>query len=193
MYQTIDLKQWTYCPRVFYYQRCLPRIRPTTYLMDAGIAEGKTAEGREKRRSLQTYGLTAGTRHFNVPLRSDVLGLTGEADLVIETQQTNGVEWIPVDYKLSRKVGKHFKLQLTAYAMMLEEMHAVKVQRAFIYLIPLRKATAVNITTRLRNELSAALKNMRLTETRQQMPPPTAQLRKCQSCEFRRFCNDIAI
>ena len=36
-----DLKQWVYCPRVFYYQQCLPDVRPTTYKMKAGVEAGR--------------------------------------------------------------------------------------------------------------------------------------------------------
>ena len=65
-----DLKQWAYCPRVFYYHQCLPRVRPVTYKMRAGVEAGQAEEGREARRSLRAYGLSSGDREFDVPVRS---------------------------------------------------------------------------------------------------------------------------
>jgi len=56
-FRVTDLKQWVYCPRVLYYAMCLPKIRPTTYKMKAGIEAGQSEEGREERRSLRPYGL----------------------------------------------------------------------------------------------------------------------------------------
>ncbi len=190
-----DLKQWAYCPRVFYYQHCLPNIRPETHLMKAGTAAGQQEEGREERRSLRPYGLTLGERAFNVPVRSDGLGLRGEIDMVITCYQPdtpdNPVEIIPVDYKLSDKAGAHFKLQLAAYAMLLEEMHGVAVSRGFLYFIELRRAEVILIDKRLRKQVHAAVAAMQQVAYKEAMPPPTTQISKCVSCEFRRFCNDV--
>ena len=94
-----DLKQYVYCPRILYYHACLPRVRPITYKMQAGINAQLPAEGRERRRSLRAYGLEQGQRHFNVPLVSERLGLRGQVDLVIETEQSGEPEAIPVDYQ----------------------------------------------------------------------------------------------
>jgi CRISPR-associated exonuclease Cas4 len=182
-----DLKQWAYCPRIFYYQACLPDVRPVTYKMRAGVEAGRAEEGREERRSLRAYGLTEGEREFNVPLRSKQLGLRGEVDMVI----TTGGEIIPVDYKLSRIPGPHFQLQVAAYGLMLEEMRGVSVRRGFLYSIPDRHAEQVNIDRRLRDKLFKALEAMRRIVEHEEMPAPTANLRKCVACEFRRFCNDV--
>ncbi|MGH2538793.1 MAG: CRISPR-associated protein Cas4, partial [Candidatus Promineifilaceae bacterium] len=94
-----DLKQYVYCPRVLYYQTVLPAVRPTTYKMEEGLALHAETEGRERRRSLSAYGLAAGERHFNLPLFSAELALSGELDMLIETAE----ELIPVDYKAAAR------------------------------------------------------------------------------------------
>lgn len=187
--RVVDLKQWVYCPRVFYYQHCLPRVRPMTYKMEAGVEAGQAEEGREERRSLRVYGLSAGEREFNVPLRSSRLGLRGEADMVITTAD----ETIVVDYKLSKIAGPHFQLQLAAYALMLEEMRGVhtQVRRGFLYWIGERRAEEIAIGKRLREKLMQALDGMRRIVEREEMPLPVSNRRKCVACEFRRFCNDV--
>lgn len=189
-FRVIDLKQYVYCPRVAYYHLVLPDVRPITYNMEHGIASHAQAEGRERRRSLGAYGLKEGERTFNVHLWSPELGLSGELDMLIETE----TEYIPVDYKDSDKVGDHFKLQLMAYGRLLEETKgppAKTIRRGFLYLIPLRKATEVMFTPRLRGELAAALADIQAIALRQRVPEPTARLRRCVDCEFRRFCNDV--
>lgn len=183
-----DLKQWVYCPRILYYQLCLPDVRPVTHKMQAGIEAGRAEEGREERRSLRAYGLAAGEREFSVPIHSARLGLRGEIDMVITTPEG---EVMPVDYKLAKIAGPHFKLQLAAYGLMLEETRSVTVRRGFLYYIPLRRAESVPIDRRLREKLAAALAEMRAMLEGEQMPAPTPHLRKCVACEFRRFCNDV--
>jgi CRISPR-associated exonuclease Cas4 len=190
-FRVIDLKQWGYCPRVLYYHYCLPDVRPVTYKMQAGIEAGRHTEEMEERRSLRVYGLSRGTRQFNVALASAQLGLRGVADMVIDTGEGGAHEVIPVDFKDSEKTGPHFALQLAAYALMLEEVWSCTVRRGFLYLIPLRRAEEVPIDRRLRVKFAKALNEMLSMLNKEAMPAPTPQINKCVVCEFRRFCNDI--
>lgn len=189
--RVVDLKQFDYCPRVVYYQYCLPDVRPTTYKMDAGVAAQDRVESLEPRRTLKAYGLAEGKRHFNVSLSSEELGCTGQADMVIEVMNDNA-ELIPVDFKLSRREpGRHFKLQLACYGLMLEEHFDKPVRRGFIYLIQAKRTIAVELSTRLRNDVKRKLAEMRAMVQAQRVPAPTRQRNKCVECEFRRFCNDV--
>lgn len=188
-----DLKQYAYCPRIPYYHYCLPGVRPTTYKMEAGIRAQDGAEARERRRSLRTYGLTEGTRHFNVSVASSQLGVSGQIDLVISHSVDGEERLIPVDYKLSRRdPGRHFKLQLACYALLLEEVWQLPVEEGYLYLIPARRAVRVPITTRLRNDVRRQLAEIRRIVQEERMPlAPTKHRGRCVDCEFRRFCNDV--
>ena len=188
-----DLKQFAYCPRIPYYHYCLPEVRPTTYKMDAGIRAQDGAEERERRRSLRAYGLAEGERHFNISVASARLGVSGQIDLVIEHTVNGEKRLIPVDYKLSRREpGRHFKLQLACYALLLEEVWQLPVDDGFLYLIPTRRVVRVPVTTRLRNDVRRQLTEIRALVLAERMPPvPTRQRSRCVDCEFRRFCNDV--
>lgn len=187
--EVTDLKQYDYCPRIPFYRYCLPRIRPVTYGMKEGIQSHSEAAAREERRSLRSYGLTDGERIFDVLLRSETLGFVARLDLVIRRDDIP--EAIVVDYKLSRgPAGSHFRLQLAAYALMIEESWHIPVHRGFVYHIPQRQAEEISITTSLRRKVlrvRTAIHAFILNET---IPPPTTKRAKCVSCEFRRFCND---
>ncbi|MBP8003249.1 MAG: CRISPR-associated protein Cas4 [Chloroflexi bacterium] len=190
-FRVIDLKQYVYCPRIFYYQTVLPEVRPLTYKMEEGIAAHQQAEDNEKRRSLRTYGLEQGERHFNVNVYSPEWRLSGQIDMLIETD----TELIPVDYKMTQKEGPHHRLQLMAYARLIEATWptaaAKKVQRAFLYFIPTRQAISINLTPALRRQLNQALEAMVHIAYEQRQPEPTTVRGRCVDCEFRRFCNDV--
>lgn len=188
-FRVTDLKQWAYCPRVVYYEFCLPDVRPTTYKMEAGREAGLAEQERERRRSLRTYGLTEGRREFEASLLSSTLGLRGKPDMIIWLDEAR--EAIPVDYKLSRMAGEHFKLQLAAYGVMIEETSGYVVKRAFLYSIPNRRAEEIRIDRRLRDKLTATLTEMHRILRYEAMPAPTPNRNKCLACEFRRFCNDV--
>jgi CRISPR-associated exonuclease Cas4 len=190
--EVTDLKQWTYCPRVVFYRYCLPMIRPVTYSMERGILAHEEAPAREERRSLRAYGLTSGERFFDVELRSDRLHLSGRIDLVIRVQTEQGVEGIVVDYKLSeREAGSHFRLQLAAYALMVEDAWGIPVRRAFLYHIPQRKAEAIHLTPALRRQVETTIAAIERAIMGEAMPRPPTRLARCVACEFRRFCNDV--
>ncbi len=188
-FRVTDFKQWVYCPRILYYQVCLPGVRPTTYKMEAGKDAGEAEEGREARRSLRTYGLSDGRREFEVPLLSSTLGLRGKVDMVIWRDSVREV--IPVDYKFSNVLGEHFKLQIVAYGVMLEEASGYTARRGFCYAIPQRRAEEIKIDQKARATLQAALVEMHRVLRYEVMPAPTPNRRKCLACEFRRFCNDV--
>jgi len=188
-FRVTDLKQWAYCPRVFYYHLCLPEVRPVTYKMKSGTEAGQAEEGRETRRSLKSYGLKEGRREFEVALFSSTLGLRGKPDMVVWLDEVSEV--IPVDYKLSDILGDHFKLQVAAYGMMLEEVSGYRAKRGFLYSIPKRKAEEIKIDQRARDKLQAALNEMHRILRYELMPEPTPNRNKCLACEFRRFCNDV--
>lgn len=184
-----DLKQFIYCPRVYFYEVCLPKVRPVTFKMEEGARAGRSEVGKEERRSLRAYGIAAGEREFDVPLKSKRLGVRGELDMVITVAGTGEV--IPVDYKLSKIAGIHFQMQVAVYGMMLEEMRGVRVTRGFLYEIPLKRAEEVRIDMGLRIKAEKAFREMREILEKERMPLPVRNVAKCVACEFRRFCNDV--
>ncbi|MBW7883421.1 MAG: CRISPR-associated protein Cas4 [Caldilineaceae bacterium] len=190
--RVVDLKQYEYCPRIVYFSYCLPGIRPQTYKMKAGIEYQDKTEELEKRRSLREYGLNDGIRHFHVPLTSERYGCVASVDLVVEFEDETGRRLLPVDFKLSRREpGRHFRLQLACYAMMLEESWGAPAPVGVLYLIPLRRAVQVKLDARLRHDAQRKLAQIRDMIGRERMPKPTPQRGRCIDCEFRRFCNDV--
>jgi CRISPR-associated exonuclease Cas4 len=194
MFEVTDLKQYTYCPRIVFYRYCLPKVRPLTVLMEEGIRQHEVEEEREERRSVRSYGLTAGERAFHLSLRSSKLGLTGRLDLAIAIPERTAshAEAIVVEYKYSeQRAGDHFKLQLAAYALLLEEAWGLPVKRGFLYALPLRRAEPVPITVSMRKKVIHTIEQIRSIVEHERMPDPPLRQQQCVTCEFRRFCNDV--
>lgn len=184
-----DLKQWTYCPRVVFYRYCMPRLRPLTVKMEAGLETHEDEKARERRRSGQIYGLVNAERIETVRLESEAMGISGLVDLVLR----QGDQVWPVEYKLSRRtqIASHFKLQLAAYGLLLEEVWQVQAQEGFLYSLVTRKAECIPLTKRLRNKVLSTMEAIRAMVEAEQTPAPTAKRARCTNCEFRRFCNDV--
>ncbi len=183
-----DLRQYTYCPRIVYYYYCLPHIRPTTYKMESGKAAHEEEAGREQRRSLRSYHVEDGERHFDVRVEDETLGLCGKVDMVIRCAG----EVIPVEYKNSPgRLGKHVLLQLAAYGLLLERQWTLPVHRGFIYFIPARRAREVALTPALKADVQRCIAEIQDMVAGERMPPPPSRRAKCEICEFHRFCNDV--
>lgn len=183
-----DLKNWAHCPRVVYFEKCWPDVRPRVYLMDAGNEAHQQERARAKRRLLTMYGLPDGERRFNLRLYDPDLGLVGVLDeLVIGP----GPVYYPVDYKLSNRVTESFAWQITAYAMLIETAFAAHVEAGYVLLIGRRQLERVPITNDLRARVRAGLTGIRQVLHAEQMPPRAKARAKCRVCEFRRFCNDV--
>jgi CRISPR-associated exonuclease Cas4 len=192
--EVTDLKQYVCCPRIVCYRYCLPKIRPLTFLMEEGIRSHAEEEEREVRRSLRRYQIESGELFFHLPLQSNELGLVGRVDLAIATPsradpQARG---IVVEYKFSeRQSATHFHLQLAAYALLLEECWNIPVVQGFLYSIPLRRVEPVALTPQLRKRVGQTAKQIRSLVEAEMMPSPPSSQRRCVTCEFRRFCNDV--
>jgi CRISPR-associated exonuclease Cas4 len=162
--------------------------------MTAGISSHIDETAREERRSLRTYGLETGERAFDLTVHSTRLGLRGRVDLAIALpdRTTPQAEAVAIEYKDSEQsAGPHFKLQLAAYALLLEEAWGLPIRRGFIYSIPLRHAELVPISAALRQKVTATVTALRAAVVGEQMPTAPTRRHMCVSCEFRRFCNDV--
>ncbi len=183
-----DIRQYLYCARVFYFTVFLGRTRPVTYKMEEGVRQHEKEATREERRTLRVYGLREGERVLDLRLASERLALSGRLDMAIRLP----LEAVPVEHKHSTApVGTHQRYQLAAYAMLLEEAWQIPARRAFVYRIPLRRATEVAIRPGMRRYVTRTLRAMRRLAAHETAPPPTRHTNRCRDCEFRRFCGDV--
>jgi CRISPR-associated exonuclease Cas4 len=186
LFTVTDLKQYDYCRRILYYHRCLPDVRPTLTKMEVAIRRHEDEPKRALRRTMQLEGLEKAERLFDVALSSIKLGLTGQIDELIWHEGM----FIPVDYKLARREQPHFKLQLTAYALLAEEHYGTTIKFGLLYLIQARKTVRIAFSSQLRQKVIRVVAEMRQIAAEESMPAPPNSIRPCLECEFRRFCND---
>lgn len=183
-----DLKQWAYCKRIVYYHHVMPVEFTRTYKMERGLNLNAVFEAMEKRRGFRRYGLGGGERRFGVSLNSSGLGLSGKPDLLVVTDKA----CFPVDFKDTiGGVRRNHRVQLAAYGTLIEDTLHLPVPAAFIYLVPSKTLIRVDVGERERNEVIAALKDIRRFILEERIPGPTPVRERCVGCEFRNYCDDI--
>ncbi|GBF06012.1 CRISPR-associated exonuclease, Cas4 family [Deinococcus aerius] len=182
-----ELRQHHYCPRVVFFERCTPVRRRETVLMTHGREKHQTELLRERRRTLSRYDLAEGERRYDLRLTSPALGLTGELDLLI----VDGTLAFPVEFKhTSRPPDPGHKLQLCAYALLVEAELHLSCPHGYWHSSRTRQTHTIPFDTRLRNRTRAAIETLRGFILAERCPPPTPQATKCLECELRNFCGD---
>jgi len=171
------LEHWSYCPR-----QCGLIHLESTY--DENLF---TLRGQRLHKNVDEAGDVQedGVRRVRaLPLYSDVLGLTGRADLV---EFPDGVPY-PVEYKSgSRRPHAHEALQLCAQAVCLEEMFGIVTPAGAIWFHGSRKRVEVTFDDELRAlvpEAAEAIRRM-LAGTRL---PPAANDARCPNCSLFDAC-----
>jgi CRISPR-associated exonuclease Cas4 len=183
-----DLKQYSYCPRIVFYQYAMPVQHKATFKMEHGKIVEEKLEQLERRRKLREYGLAEGERRFQVWLTSLRLGVSGRLDLLITTARGA----FPVDFKDTReRVHHNHHVQLCAYALLIEDVVGTTVSTGFIYRVPRDDVVVVDITPQLRLETMDALEEIRLMIRTERMPGPTPVRARCTDCEYRNYCGDV--
>jgi CRISPR-associated exonuclease Cas4 len=183
-----DLKQWAYCQRIPYYHHVMPVEFARTYKMERGRDIEAAVQAMEKRRGFRRYGLERGERRFGVWLHSETMNLAGKLDLLVVTEHG----CYPVDFKDTEGgVRYNHRIQLAAYAMLVEENLGRPVPRAFVYLVPSRQLVSVPVGEKEREQVMRAVEELRRLIGREEMPAPTPVRARCVACEFRNYCADI--
>jgi CRISPR-associated exonuclease Cas4 len=183
-----DLKQYAYCKRIVFYQYVLPVERRSTYKMERGKIAQEEIQRLESRRKLKRYGLEAGVRKFDLWLHSEILGLSGKLDMLIET----GSECFPVDFKWTRGgVHRNHLFQLGGYSLLVEEWFGKPVNTGFVYLLIQGDAVPYTITAELKEACKATLREIRSMIREERFPDPPRERAKCVECEYQNYCRDI--
>ena len=183
-----DLKQFEYCPRIVFYNTVMPVERKVTVKMERGKEEELRLDALEGRRTLKRYELGSGQRRFHVWLESARLGLSGKLDLLV----TSSKGFFPVDFKYTRgRPHRNHVVQLTGYAVLVEENFHTNVETGFIYLAPIQQVVTIAITKQLKEQTLQRLAEIRAIISDGMLPPPTPVRARCEECEFRNFCGDI--
>ena len=183
-----DLKQYTYCPRIVFYQYVMPVAKKATFKMEHGRQAEVEFTKLEKRRGFKRYNLENAERTFNKWLSSVKYGLSGRIDLLLRTED----ELYPVDFKYTfQEAQRNHFVQLAAYGIIAEDAYSLPARTGFIYLLPQEKAVEVEFTKQLREELFAMVACIRQMIHSESMPEPTEVRDRCVECEYRNYCGDI--
>lgn len=183
-----DLRQWSYCPRTIWWTHVCRVGKLISHKMRRGMEKELRLHHLQRRRNLSAFGMRLGTVRSGVTLYAKQIGLSGRLDMLIEQDMLR----IPVEVKYTRTRGQlGHKIQLTGYALMLEELDGTRVEEGYIIYLPDEVVERIEITEALREMTRSAIEAVREVLHRETMPPPNGHSERCVDCEYRVYCSDI--
>lgn len=171
-----DLVQYLYCPRKVYFLK----------VQGVRIARPKMELGKELHSKVKrVLKRLVGKVYENVYLESRRYGIKGCVDAIVK----RGDNYVPIDVKYSRfqNVFYQWKMQLVAYAVLIEENYGCEVREGLIYLIQDRKWVKVGIFPEDKRRLIDIIAKVKKL-IRDGSYPSAAKSRKCNYCEVVKFC-----
>jgi len=182
-----DIIQYLFCPRFTYYEYVLriPRYEERHFKVIKGrnIHELKALQNKEYLR--KRIGVV--NKALNVYLTNN--WLRGEMDELLWLKDGT---MAPLDYKFALYPGKVYgttKVQLAAYAVLIEENYQKPVHKGYVvYVRSKNKLVEVPITEGQKNKVKQAVKDMEKIITENFYPKATRFKKKCLTCTYRNIC-----
>lgn len=88
-------------------------------------------------------------------------------------------------------VRHNHRVQLCAYALLVESTFARPVQTGFIHRVPRNDVVPVDMSPALRTETLEVIEHIRTLIRTQRMPEATPVRARCTDCEYRNYCGDV--
>ncbi|MBC6415655.1 MAG: CRISPR-associated protein Cas4 [Bdellovibrionales bacterium] len=181
------IRQWCYCPRVVYYME----LNYISINQPSWVQQGEDFHEKErllwKRRNLSRFNLDDGKVYQNLFLKSEKLSFHGIVDMAIESSDAV----YAVEFKLSNKIAKRKDwLQLTAYAMLLEEKFSKTSPFGFLTGKGQHVLHKIKIDKQKRQEVLRIVNAIKSMLEKGIKPDSSATAVQCCICEYINFCND---
>lgn len=137
--------------------------------------------GHQRRRSVHTS--------MALPLASELLGLSGIADVVEFDERQSPLTVRPIEYKRGRpKAHRADEVQLCAQALCLEEMLDIHIGSGALFYGKTRRRKEVVFDDTLRTLTHRIIAQTRAIFDEQQTPPAIYDAKKCDHCSLIDIC-----
>lgn len=184
------IRQFCFCPRIPFLSVFLEIKPPSPLWVQDGVDFHEKAAMLQKRRKLSKFNLSGkGVFKSNIYLKSSVYPIHGIADGIFIMEDG---EIIPLEFKAQDNfvASRGHILQLTGYAILLEEKFQREVKQGFILYGKKGKSLRVEFTEeRKKKVIEIAQKIISSFETGL-LPDSPAASAQCGQCEFLNFCGD---
>lgn len=182
-----ELIEYSYCPRFIYYMNCvdIPQFEENRYLVQLGNTVHKKRATTNV--NYLSNKLNVIDKMVDIEVFSKTYMLKGKIDelLFLENNKV-----IIVDFKNSvyqNKIYNTYTLQMTAYALMVEENFKASVSKAIICFLQNKKSVEIEINNNAIQKLKYAIEEYHKI-LNGYFPKATTVKSRCSDCCYRNIC-----
>lgn len=181
------IRQYCFCPRIPYFQELL-KLNPAR---PQWVRQGEDLHQKQekvfKHRTLKRFNLEQAQQKFNIFVSSESFALHGLVDSIL----VNETHIFPIEFKLGgNKPRKGQVLQLTAYAMLLEEEYRLSCPTGFILYESKGKTHHIEFTPKQQKQVIEIRDKIFNDLEKSYLPDSSATPAQCTQCEYLNHCND---
>lgn len=189
-YPAYLLRQYLFCPRIPWFNIVRNLYPATPSWVKHGIRYHEVQQALSKRRNLGRYGLNESYRltRINIGLVGKRWPVHGICDALLESPDA----LCPIEMKSGEQL-VHIagaRIQLIAYAFMLEERYNKPVNKGFVLYGNRGKVYEVTIDEIARTWAHRILIALLDDMERYTLPDSPASATQCNQCEYQNFCAD---
>ena len=179
--------EYLYCPRYTYFEYVLriPQYEDKFYK----VTRGREVHNEKLERNKEYLRKKIGVKDKWTDQYLGIEGLRGKVDEVLEL---NNGTYAPLDYKFAQwkdKVYETYKQQLYCYAILIEEVYQVKVEKGFlVYTRSKNKLVKINISKSAKAEIRQSMDKMLEVIQENKFPRATRVKKRCVNCTYRNIC-----
>ena len=183
-FTVVDLKRYAYCPRIIFITSVLHLEERESEAMEMGAEKHDASFITPLLVKLRASRVLRG-----LELESVKLCLAGKLDYLVVTENQ---ELVPIEVKWSDSIGGKAKwdhrVQLAAYALLIEEVLGFTVKRGYVYYLRDRRLAEVLLDEGIRRIVKRILKSMHEMVLEERDPGVKAPLSRCINCGYRPYC-----
>jgi len=180
----VEVKRYAYCPRIVFITHVLHYEEPMSEAMEAGLEHHD-----ESTIAPLIARLKASRILRSVELWSGELGIAGKPDYLIVTRMG---EYVPVEVKWAvsenGRIRWDHKLQLSAYALLVDENFRTTVKRGYVYYLRDKRVVELKVDDSLKKMTRKVIESIHRMILEERDPGVTVRRARCLSCGYKAYC-----
>jgi len=180
----VELKRYAYCPRIVFITHVLHHEEVKSEAMEMGSEEHYARELAPLISKLKAVNVFK-----DVELASERLGIVGKLDYLLLTRLK---EYVPVEVKWAEsengRIKWDHKLQLAAYALLVEENFNSAVKRGYVYYLREHRVIEMTFSESLKKLVAKIIQEMYDMIENEKDPGIKVPATKCFSCGYKAYC-----
>ncbi len=183
----VEVKRYAYCPRIVFITHVLHLEEVVSEAMQMGREEHSESVIAPLISRLKVSKVLR-----DVALVSERLKIVGKLDFLLLTRFG---EYIPVEVKWAvtdrEKIKWDHKLQLAAYALLVEEKLKTTVKRGYTYYMREHRLAEVTLHDSLKKLAAKTIEKIHDMVEKERDPGIKVPLSRCLSCGYKTFCRPM--